>query len=426
MPTRLGFKAVSVHFSANSYLPKMPVEFDLKTRQFSYTKITKANLSKYAAWLSVVFFFFYFISIGHSTYMIVRQVIKPNPAVKIKHIFLAVMMNTAGNMVVGTVIYVLWSGKEAVDRVNWLIRRYDQFQTEDMGGLLPQPIWKTTSGELDTFGIAAYAMLFPLSSVPLFATIFGLAANLDVYQYLWHDILPVKVVNHLWTRIVIKFFSGILSYIGFAESCRMLGLMGILAIAPTQLMARIVKTLAEWNVGEIRNNSDHALLRLHRTYLDYVEMKIIEFTFHGYEATLAFELIECGVWLCAASIFATIRLYNILPFGFYVMFPFFTFAIFGISQLLLPVVAGIHEHSTKALAKWVEQLEGKGFNNHRCIRRQFRALRPVRFIAGFSGFTFFLLDRSVKTYFLRSILDNTITLLIGLPEVEKSQIEFKY
>ncbi|OXA49558.1 hypothetical protein Fcan01_15367 [Folsomia candida] len=109
--------------------------------------------------------------------------------------------------------------------------------------------------------------------------------------------------------------------------------------------------------------------------------------------------------LCAASIFATVRLYDILPFGFYVMFPFFTFAIFGISQLLLPVVAGIHENSTKALAK---------------------ALRPVRFIAGFGGFTFFLLDKSIKTYFLRSILDNTITLLIGLPEVDQSQIEFKY
>lgn len=130
MPTRLGYKAVAVHFSANKYLCKMPLDFDKKTKQFSYTKITKANFSKYAGWLSVVFFFFYFISVGHSTYMIVRQVVKPNPAVKLKHIFLGVMMNTAGTMVVGTVIYVLRSGQEAVDRVNWLIQRYDMFPKE--------------------------------------------------------------------------------------------------------------------------------------------------------------------------------------------------------------------------------------------------------------------------------------------------------
>ncbi|OXA38584.1 hypothetical protein Fcan01_26578, partial [Folsomia candida] len=334
MPTRLGHKAVSLHFSGNSYLPQMPVDFDAKARQFSFTKITKANFSKYAAWLSVVFFFFYFISIGHSTYMIVRQVIKPNPEVQIKNMFLAVMMNTAGTMVVGTVIEILRSGKEAVERTNWLIRRYDMFQEEDMGRLSTQPIWRKTSGEIDTFGIAAYAMLSPLPFVPFFAAIFGLVANLDVYKYLWHT-------------------------------------------------------------------SDHTLLHIHYAYLDYTQMKITEAWFLGPEATIALELIECGIWLCAASIFATIRLYTVLPFGFYVMFPFFTFAIFGISQLLLPVIAGMHENSAKALTKWVSQVEGKVSRNRRYFGRKFRALRPIRFIAGFNGFTFFMLDKSFKTYFWR-------------------------
>ncbi|OXA49855.1 hypothetical protein Fcan01_15370 [Folsomia candida] len=166
-------------------------------------------------------------------------------------------------------------------------------------------------------------------------------------------------------------------------------------------------------------SSGPTLCNLRRTYLDYTQIKIIEVTFHGFDTTVALELIECGIWLCAASIFATIRLYNVLPFGFYVMFPFFMFAIFTIAQLLLPVITGMHENSAKALAKWVGQLDGKGLQNCKYLRRKYLSQRPVRLIAAVNGFTFFMLDRSIKTYFLRGILDNTITFLISFPELHK-------
>ncbi|OXA49566.1 hypothetical protein Fcan01_15369 [Folsomia candida] len=346
MPTRLGYKAVSLHFSGNSYLPQMPVDFDVCTNET--------------------------IQLHENHHDEHFQVVKPNPDVQITNIFLGVMMNTAGTMVVGTVIEILGSGKEAVEKVNWLIQRYDTFKEEFnyMDGPSPQPIWKKTSGEIDTFGIAAYAMLSPLPFVPFFAAIFGLAKRH------WRNwcINECQVVCNNGFKSV-----------GILEICR--------------------------------HTSEYPLLHLRSTYMDYTQMKIIEALFLGSEATIALELIECGIWLCAASIFATIRLYPVLPFGFYVMFPFFTFAIFGISQLLLPVIAGMHENSAKALAKWVRQVEGNEFPNRGYLGRKFRALRSIRFIAGFNGFTFFMLDKSFKTYFWRSIMDNTITLLLGLPEL---------
>lgn len=134
-------------------------------------------------------------------------------------------------------------------------------------------------------------MLLPLPFVPIFVTIFGMAANLDVYKY--------------------------------------------------------------------------QLEHIQNIYAQYVRMKVIEVSFHGVEATLTFELYECGTWLSAASIFATLRLYNTVPFGLYFMFPFFAFTCLGISHLLLPVVASMHENSMKALAKWAAQLLGNGHSSTR-------------------------------------------------------------
>lgn len=131
IPTRLAYKALSLNFAANSYLSKTPVEFDRKKRRFKYTKITRENVSRYAPWLSSIFFFFYFISIGCAWYVILRQIVKPNPNVKVKHIFSYAMMNTSGILVIGTTVYILKSGREAILRVNWLVQRYEEMFPEE-------------------------------------------------------------------------------------------------------------------------------------------------------------------------------------------------------------------------------------------------------------------------------------------------------
>lgn len=115
----------------NSYLSRTPIEFDGKKRRFKYTKITRENIPRYAPWLSAIFFLFYFLSIGCAWYVILRQIVKPNPRIKVKQIFGYVMMNTAGTIVIGATIYVLKSGEEAVQRINWLVRRYEEMFPED-------------------------------------------------------------------------------------------------------------------------------------------------------------------------------------------------------------------------------------------------------------------------------------------------------
>lgn len=126
MPTRLAYKAMAINFSATSYLCKMPIDFNLKQRRLKATTITRLNIYQFAPWLIEVFFFFYFISIGSSTLLILRQIVNPNPLVKIKHILLSLMMNTSGTVVIGTVIYILRRGEVAVCRINWLLRFYEE------------------------------------------------------------------------------------------------------------------------------------------------------------------------------------------------------------------------------------------------------------------------------------------------------------
>lgn len=154
-------------------------------------------------------------------------------------------------------------------------------------------------------------------------------------------------------------------------------------------------------------------------YQTFVYLRIVEATIGDLEATLTLILIESGIWICAASIFANLRLFSILPLGVFVMFPFFTIVTLGIAQQLLPALTNIHENSETALTKWMEQLrknENVG-GDQRYLRRKFLPLRPIRFKAGFNGFTFFVLDKSTKTYFLGSVLDNAINLLMAIPEL---------
>ncbi|OXA61958.1 hypothetical protein Fcan01_00089, partial [Folsomia candida] len=428
MPTRLAYQALSLTFTMNSYLSRTPIEFDGKKRRFKYTKITRENIPRYAPWLSAIFFLFYFLSIGCAWYVILRQIVKPNPRIKVKQIFGYVMMNTAGTIVIGATIYVLKSGEEAVQRINWLVRRYEEMFPED-GVDVPSayPIWRLNNGELDTFGVAVFAMLGPLPVVPFLATVFGMMENLDVYQYVLQDVIPAKVFNNLWTQIVLRSISAIMIYDGFAESARILAVMGMLVIAPTQLIVRIVRGLSRRDIGETGRIGDHPIKQIQQIYSDYAQLKIIEVSFHGFEATLAFELIECGIWLAAAALFATLKLHQVFPLGFYVMFPFFAFAILGISQQLIPVCSSMHENSVKALTKWTAQVSsgGNGAFDKKYFRKKFRPLRPLRIVAGFRGFIIFVMDKSMKTYFLQSILDNTINLLISLPELETSQVSFQ-
>lgn len=94
-------------------------------------KITKTNLTKYLPWLISVFFFFCFISMGCSTYMMVRQIVKPNPEITIKNIFLAIMLNGSGILVMGIVHYSITKEPESTNRTNLLLRFRDMMFPED-------------------------------------------------------------------------------------------------------------------------------------------------------------------------------------------------------------------------------------------------------------------------------------------------------
>lgn len=165
---------------------------------------------------------------------------------------------------------------------------------------------------------------------------------------------------------------------------------------------------------------------IQKMYHTYNQLRIVEVTIHEIEAAEAFLIIEGGIWLCAGCLFACLRLYDILPFEFYILYPFITIAAIGVSQLLLSSLKIIDENSSMALVKWKEQLGGMenvGIEK-KYLRRKFKALRPMRFIAGIGGSTFFIIDKSTTPYFLRSILDNLINLFAWLPELGTSKIQF--
>lgn len=168
-----------------------------------------------------------------------------------------------------------------------------------------------------------------------------------------------------------------------------------------------------------RRTNQTRIQNIQSVYLKFVQIKILEQTLHGGESSFIFLLIQTGIRLAAASLYGMMKLHSVLPLGFYMLFPFAAFAVLGISQQLLPVVVSVHVNSKRILKRWTKKLDGsQGHWEDKHLRRQFQALRPLTIVAGLNGFVFFVLDQKMKSQFVTSILDDTINLLISLPQLD--------
>ncbi|OXA42171.1 uncharacterized protein LOC118438845 [Folsomia candida] len=419
MPTPLAFKALTYNFKINDRLCKLPISHNPKSNQFVITKLTSASKAQYSAWFFNVFFLFLTCTMGSSGYVVIRQFIKPKQHITMVHTILYTMISGAGSIVAGIVVYVVKYGEEAVDRVNWLV----WFHEEQLKGTVvtsakmkvkkakKPPIWRNLSGDLDTFGLAMSAVFFPLPYIPLIAVPFGMIANLDVYKFVLEDFIPTAVYELIIVQIVIRSISAVIAYICFAESVRIFPMIGYLAVLPIQLLTRIVGKMGK--IDLTCRPISHILSVLY----SYTQISSLVLAMQENDATSNFLLLQTGIWLGAGSIYGTIRLHNVVPLGFYLIFPFFILIVLIITEQLLPVIVSILENSKTSLAQWVTQLSGNGRPEDKCLRRYFTAMRPIRYVAGLNGNYFYDIDNSIMTSFLCSILDNAINLLMSLPVV---------
>ncbi len=80
--------------------------------------------------------------------------------------------------------------------------------------------------------------------------------------------------------------------------------------------------------------------------------------------------------------------------------------------MIMPYGLLVHENSNAALERWKGQIKPQ----YRVIRRKYRALQSVRFYQGVLDINFFLMDNSLKSEYYQSILDDTINLLVSIPD----------
>jgi hypothetical protein len=135
----------------------------------------------------------------------------------------------------------------------------------------------------------------------------------------------------------------------------------------------------------------------------------------------ALNLLSSAVAIDIFCNYVTIKLYSVLPFFFYFIFPCISMFLAGSLTMLLTIGHQVFDMSTELARIWPVILFKNRWNielmrKTKETRKILRSIRPLRMYVGIEGTRFFFYKRSSKITILSETLICTINLLLGIPK----------
>ncbi|OXA53728.1 hypothetical protein Fcan01_11759 [Folsomia candida] len=424
MATDLTWFAVSLNFRLNSFLWKIPLQWDPTRNRFVFKP---GGIRTFFWYYLVMWIVVGVISMGSVVYVIYGQMYHPKPYISlVTALQFGTLLPVCGFTLVMGIIVGMGHAEYNALFLNRILQLYDDIyqQTANIGWRqkkrgrsriknmfgIEMPSLVMEDGRLDKFGLTVFVALTPLpfaATLPSLVMATGIERR-DVYKFVFEDMLPFSISVDSFPIILLRI---LLVYVLFAEVYRMMAFLIVVMVIPARLYAKIVESLMEsGSVGSAAGTLPPQIRRFH-------QIQILNQEIEKNLATRIFLLMAIGLVISTCLNFCAIRFVNSsMALGIYIMFPFGAFVVLNLIVTLLAVGIRIHENSVETLFQW------KKFTRESAQwKKTLEAMQPLKCYVGLNGHNFFDVKKSLMSTYMVIILENTIDLLLALPSVRVLQ-----
>jgi len=409
------FKSLDFYSKINRHMSLCPISWDSGNQELVFNPLKKTHWWHFNVYV-VTFTVFY----GSLAAICLRQYISPEENVSNIVIATYVLGLLLGSVVMELALGLSITGETCVRCFNAIFTCQSKFRQGNANFLIDDVdiqikqtnLSKTTSQHRrkrlladllhpDWFTLSFLSTALFLRVVPAFATVLIVAFDLDPWGSTLENLLPSHLHQNLCVKTLHKILASVILFIASSEGCRIIPMIVIQMVMSLMAYLENIRLLVNYG-RNCKSVQDAANL-----YMLYTELQVANNSALGYVAWQAFALNLVGTVLVLGLLFASVRLYGVLPLPVYLVIVYATVVTMVITYTLSPIAANVYDHSEEALVTWREQW---GLN--RILKRKFRAMRPYHFYGGVNGFRFYGYQQSFKRMYFSLIVDSTINLLM--------------
>jgi hypothetical protein len=230
----------------------------------------------------------------------------------------------------------------------------------------------------------------------------------DPYYTVARLVLPPEVFSNLATRFIIALIRFLILTTTAFEISRVLVILvhimctySIITKSSINLIRQFYESLSD--LSKLRGNVHVSI---------YKQFWLLIFMYNitsSFLFLLAVIIIE-SLFISLSVIL--IRLYEIQPLPIILISLFIVFAIVILLGVLVPIVAGIYEHSKEMKMKWRGDLGGLT-GDRRYVRRKLESLREFYLYVGYREHKLRGIERESMTNYLAGLVGNTVDVLLA-------------